>query len=141
MTHFTPTAEGPINDLFLAINHYVSTGDLYGEGVALDLGGDLRLVQIPYDPKSADDAEDYRKFSVRLGEILQQHRDLAGPLKTLDRLPRFVIAGFEIDEGRMRDLARELVRHPGSAGWGTGKALIDQHFPSAREKLLSGEGL
>jgi hypothetical protein len=28
--------QGGINDVFLGINHYISTGDFYGAGMALD---------------------------------------------------------------------------------------------------------
>lgn len=137
----TPSAEGPLNDLFLAINFYVSTGDHIGEGVAPDLGGGVLLVQIPYDPKNPDDAADFAKFKARMGEIGREHPSLAFAVRTLGETPGFTIAAFEINEGQMRDLARELVRSCGEAGWGTGKAVIDAHAPDVRAKLLSGEGV
>jgi hypothetical protein len=39
--------QGGINDVFLGINHYISTGDFYGAGMALDARAGLLRVVIP----------------------------------------------------------------------------------------------
>ena len=141
MTQITPVAEGPVSDLFLAINHFVSTGDHIGEGVALPEPGGRVLVQIPYDPGNPDDRDDFRRFASRMAEVGAADPSLAFPVRELGRAPGFTVAGFSVPEADCRRLARELVRSGGAEGWGTGKAVIDEHAPDVRAKLLSGEGV
>lgn len=141
MPTIEPRSEGPINDLFLAINHYVSTGDHIGEGVALPEPDGRVLIQIPYDPRNATDAEDFKKFASRMAEIAVADPALKYPVRELGKTPQFAIAGFTIAENKMRRLAKELVRGGGMGGFGSPKGLIDQNFPDARGMLLSEEGV
>lgn len=137
----TKLSEGPINDLFLAINHYVSTGDHIGEGVALPEPDGRVLIQIPYNPRNATDADDFKRFASRMAEIAVADPSLQFPVKDMGKTPHFTIGGFVIGQDQMRALARELVRDGGLLGFGSGKRLIDQHFPEARGILLSQEGI
>ena len=134
-------SEGPVRDLFLALNHYISTGDHVGEGVAMeDHQGDY-LFNIAYDPQNAVDAADYIRFRRRITEIMEAG---AIPLMVTEpdgRRGQFLVALLHVKPADVRRLAQELVRSPGAAGWGSMKPLIDEHFPDVRGKILSGEGV
>ncbi len=132
--------EGPVRDMILAINHYVSTGDHIGEGVAMEGEGGGYLFGVPYDPRNPDDRDDARRLRQRLAEIAAAHPGLS--VRTEDHPPAGGFSYFvvHVRPELARRLAAELVRSSGDAGWGSGKPRIDKHFPDVRGKILSGEG-
>jgi hypothetical protein len=113
----TPMAGKPLNNLLFAINHYVSTGDHIGEGMAFDEGPDT-MVSIPYDPNSPVDTNDFRLLTVRLKEIEAE----GGPKVTFRDMG---IAGkwqLMVMRVRITDvpaLAEKLMEKPSAEGWGT----------------------
>lgn len=132
--------KGPINDLFYAINFYVSTGDHIGEGNAGEMEDGRLFVIIPLNNVSADDQADAGKLQQRVSEI-QKSRAVA---VTMERHPdnkEFDYLLMELKLADARLLAREMVRQMGGKGWGTPKRDIDKHLPGLREKILSGEGV
>ena len=133
--------EGPVRDMILAINHYVSTGDHIGEGIALEgLSGDY-LFAVPFDPQSADDLADARCFERRLREIVEDQPAILLSVSEQKEPGQFDYLLVSILPSDLRKVAAALVRSAGQAGWGSGKPLIDEHFPDVRAKILSGEGV
>ena len=140
-TRLDTTREGPLNDLVLAINHYVSTGDHIGEGVAME-GADGRYIfTVPYDPAHPDDRADAQRLRLRVSEIAAQYPDLKLEVQEQKLPGKFDYLLLFVSPADVRRLAAELVRSNGDAGWGTSKPLIDEHFPYVRAKILSGEGV
>ena len=132
--------EGPINDLFYAVNFYISTGDYIGEGKAAETEDGQLLVIIPVSKINADDQADADRLEQRVTEVqysgtvtvtLERHRD-AGAFD-------YLLLKLAVKDAR--PVARELVRQMGGKGWGTPKRNIDQYFAGLREKILSGEGV
>ena len=132
--------EGPINDLFYAVNFYISTGDHIGEGKAGETEDGQLLVIIPLSKTNAEDQADADRLQQRVTEIqssgavgvtLERHKDTGA----------FDYLLLKLAAGDARPLARELVRQRGGKGWGTPKRDIDAHLPGLREKILSGEGV
>lgn len=132
--------EGAFTDLFLAINHYISTGDHVGEGIALPDPEDGLRVLVPYDPDNKTDNEDAVRLQRRVSEIMDA-RTMPLAMDHEGRSGKFAVLVILVGEKDARRLAQELVRTPGPGGWGSMKALIDQHFPDVRTKILSGEGV
>ena len=132
--------EGPINDLFYAVNFYISTGDHIGEGKAGETEDGQLLVIIPLSKTNAEDQADADRLEQRVTEIqnsgavevvLERHKDAGA----------FDYLLLKVAAEDARPLARELVRQEGGKGWGTPKRDIDKHLPGLREKILSGEGV
>jgi len=59
----------PINRLFFALNHYISTADHIGEGIALPVGGSRVKILVPYNPRELEDADNFRRLVARTDEI------------------------------------------------------------------------
>lgn len=123
----TPKQNEPLNRLLFAINHYVSTGDHVGEGIALPTGreGDPsreQLVMIPVNTKMEQDREDFAAFGARLNE-------LGWELEKMGRDGIFEFYALRIREDEMDALAEKLRERPGQEGWGSMKETIDKHFP------------
>lgn len=125
----TPVMKTPLNRLFLALNHYISTGDHFGEGVALpESDPALRLVRvlIPVNRTMKQDRVDFEKLRSKFDELAAAG-EFPVRLEHMGREGLFEYWSFVVPEFRMDDLAAELRRAPGPAGWGSGKAIIDQH--------------
>ena len=60
-----PIADGPLKRLIIAINHYISTGNHFGEGFALGEGSRVRIV-IPVNLYMERDQKDFEAFRSRL---------------------------------------------------------------------------
>lgn len=68
-----PQIGTPTNRLFWAINHYVSTGDHIGEGVAQEVGGKL-LFLIPVRVAAEQDQRDLAAFRARFDELAEPYQ-------------------------------------------------------------------
>ena len=125
-TEIQALQSGPINRLFFAINHYVSTGEHLGQGVALE-GDDpgTLLLQIPYDPDNPTHAEDFERFRARLEEITQEE-GLRGELREMGWAGKIRVAVVLVRKEELTPLADGLMEKPSDLGWGSGKAAIDQ---------------
>ena len=151
--------EGPINDLFYAINHYISTGDHLGAGTALETEDGGLLVVIPVNKANPDDLADADKFEQKIAEL---HNALSPEKKAVsngvDLFPGVELSsGLELSRHTgngafdylllklalrdARPLACALVRFPAAPGWGTCKVDLDRGLPGLRQKILSGEGV
>ncbi len=113
----------PLRRLFFAINHYISTADHIGEGVAMDAGDRLRVC-IPVNLEMVQDREDWAAFRSRFDELAA---DFDTRLEDLDADGDMRLWTFLVDPNRLEDLATALMSRPGPAGWGSGKAVIDAH--------------
>ena len=133
---------GSVNDVFLGINHYISTGDHYGEGAALDTGAGGLAFVVTYDPSSPQEIADLTALRVRLEELRQTGIGLRE--ETLPRaaqgLGQFNFLLLHVHQDDLIRLAQGLVREPGKAGWGSTYPLLRAAFPEVRGMILSGEG-
>lgn len=119
----TPLRRSPINRLFFAINHYVSTGDHVGEGLGVPEGAYVRVL-LPVNSAMAQDVSDFEAFRARFDELAPRFGlTLEGP----ERSGVYHIYSFRIHERDMDALARALRERPGPSGWGSMKAVIDKH--------------
>jgi len=59
----------PLSLLFVAINHYISTGDHIGEGIALEEGSQKVRVVVAVNTTLKDDREDFLKFKSKFDAI------------------------------------------------------------------------
>lgn len=137
--------EGSINDLFYAVNFYISTGDHIGEGKAGETEDGQLLVIIPLSKTNAEDQADADRLEQRVTEIqsadIQSGGAVAVTLEHHKDTGEFDYLLLRLAAEDARPLARELVRQMGGKGWGTPKRDIDKHLPGLREKILSGEGV
>ena len=133
----TAMAGTPLNRLFIAINHYVSTGDHLGEGTAIGEGiqrhmtGEphaLDLVRLLLMENTTDptDVADFAAFASRFSELAGQFDT---HLKWEPQQGKFRMYSFVIKYGQANELANALTEQPGPAGWGSMKELIDEHYP------------
>ena len=132
--------EGPINDLFYAVNFYISTADHIGAGKAGETEDGQLLVIIPLSKTNAEDQADADCLEQRVTEI-QSGGAVAVTLERHKDTGAFDYLLLKLAAEDARPLARELVRQMGGKGWGTPKREIDKHLPGLREKILSGEGV
>lgn len=125
----TPLQKTPLNRLFFAINHYVSTGDHFGEGIGVpesDPAFGLVRVLIPVNRHMAQDQADFRCLQSKFDELAAAG-EFPVRLEHMGTEGLFDYWSFVVPTFRMDALADELRRAPGPAGWGSGKAIIDQH--------------
>ncbi|NBB84978.1 MAG: hypothetical protein GVY12_01985 [Bacteroidetes bacterium] len=122
--HITPKQNTPLNRLFLSINHYVSTGDHFGEGVAMPTSTGRVLVMVPVNTRMEQDRQDFDAFRARFDEMAGRFDT---ELQDIGRDGLFHFWAFEIDETRMDELSEALRERPGPKGWGSGKTIIDNH--------------
>lgn len=120
----TPLTGTPINRLFFAINHYVSTGDHFGEGMAAPSAPGWVTILIPVNVSLQQDQADFEAFRSRFDELAAEfgltmawHGEEGG----------FELWSFDVREQDADRLATALRERPGKAGWGSGKAVIDRH--------------
>lgn len=130
----TPLDKSPINRLFFAINHYVSTGDHIGEGVVLPEPGtphrddepypeDRLRFLIPVRTASDQDLDDFASFRSRFEELQDT---FTTRLEASGSEGAFGLWSFAIAYRQADALAKALRRRPGPKGWGSPKATIDQ---------------
>lgn len=156
----------PTNDLFFAINHYMSTGELVGIGCTVDAGEDV-IIPLSYDPLNPTDADDWRRLKQRLSEVTTAHsltqHELSG-----QAVPRQAVAGllaeFEaailmhtgisvtlphtdtrweywlltLKKADCVALTRELLASSGRAGWGSLYDRIQRSFVGKRIEIGKG---
>ncbi|PRY38472.1 hypothetical protein CLV58_109199 [Spirosoma oryzae] len=134
-TPIEPLENTPINRLFLAINHYISTGDHIGEGMAVPEGPqkvrrgepdaqDKIRILVPYNITNDTDLDDLACFTSRFNELASQFSTRLEPLQGNGQ---FGLTSFVIRYQQAHLLSSKLMEKPGPAGWGSNKALIDQY--------------
>lgn len=112
----------PLNDLFFAINHYVSTGDHVGEGVAHEIDRHRVRVLIPVRKACALDQQNFARFRERFDELAE---DFCTSLSLHPTADPFDIWTFTIESGFIEAMAAALRERPGPRGWGSPKQTID----------------
>lgn len=128
----------PLNRLFLAINHYISTGDYIGQGMASPVNAGLMSdreaqpedkirVLIPYNITSDVDLDDLACFKSRFAELQEEFSTRLEPVQGHGD---FGCVGFVIYYKQCEPLAKALKSRPGPKGWGSIKPIIDQHVRS-----------
>ena len=132
-----PVANSPFNRLFFAINHYISTGDSIGEGMALVEGMQKSsdepaananvMVLLAVNSTDRTDMADFEKFVSRFSQLQAR---FSTSLKKLGKRTEFWQYSFSIAYGQCDDLAQALTEQPGSLGWGSMKSMLEKNFPS-----------
>jgi hypothetical protein len=123
----------PLSLLFVAINHYISTGDHFGEGIALGDGkgkGEPKpdekfTIVIVVNRSLPVDIEDFQKFKSKLESLRNKF-----PIKlaTHGTEQGFSQYSFALYYHQVPKLTQLLTESPGPLGWGSMKELIDTHF-------------
>ena len=120
--------DGPIYELLVAMNHYISTGDHIGEGNALidtSKPGPNRLgVVVPVDPKNSIDVRDFELLQLRLTEIAAEN----GPSVELENhgsMDRFDAWIMFVAEPLIPALTAALKAKPSAEGWGSVKLEVE----------------
>ncbi len=112
-----PIADGPLKRLIIAINHYISTGNHFGEGFALGEGSRVRIV-IPVNLYMERDQKDFEAFRSRFDELADEFNS---ELEDMGRGGLMRVWTFLVDYKRVDELARAFRERPGSLGWGSRK--------------------
>lgn len=112
----------PLNRLILAINHYISTGDLIGSGPATPEGRDRIAPWITVNRSLEEDKANFACFRSRFEELAAEFDT---ELRFLDRHGPFDFWTFSIKIAQVDRLAKELRKRPGALGWGTTKTQVE----------------
>lgn len=133
---------GSANDVFLGINHYISTGDYIGEGAVLDMGAGVLALVVAYNPSSPQEIADLTALKVRLEELRQTGIDLREETQpwAAQGMGQFNFLLLHVHQDDLIRLAQGLVREPGKAGWGSTYPILLAGAPEVRGMILSGEG-
>jgi len=137
MQPLTILKDTPLNLLFVAINHYVSTGDHLGEGFALPEGPqrhtkgephaqDKVRILILVNLSNKTDIEDYEKFRSRFNQLAPEFKTR---LENMGKEQNMQVYSFVVKYEQVPELTQKLTEKPGPLGWGSMKDLIDKHFP------------
>lgn len=116
----------PLSLLFMSINHYISTGDHLGEGIAIEEDAQRVRVVVTVNTTLKDDKEDFEKFKAKFDEIKAkfQTRLIDHGRTSIFHTHSFVIAKKDIEA-----MSQAFVESPGPLGWGSMKKLIDDNLP------------
>lgn len=121
-----PLTNSPLNALFLAINHYMSTGDHAGEGVSMEAPDDRVLLVLAVNRTLTTDQQDFQKLRARLEELREE---FPFTLKNEDDHAVFIIWSLTVRTCDILPLARRLLEAPGPLGWGSMEPLLRPHRP------------
>ena len=110
---------------FIGLQHYMSTADHIGEGVAwLEDGGRIG-VGLPYNPRELEDKDNYERLASRLRELKREGFDLTideGVMKG-----QFKGASVSVRESDLPALTKKLREAPGALGWGSLYTFLQRH--------------
>lgn len=125
----------PAHDLVFAVNHYITTADLIGEGMVIVHGEHLTL-QIPQNPKHPTDCADWKRFQSRVAEIVQERRDMMILLLPKGKTPRgeMDLHHLTVHEADIPAFCRLLMQDGGAAGFGWCRGAMDREC--SQESLL-----
>lgn len=142
----TPVQNTPLNRLFLALNHYISTGDRVGEGLAIPGGnpkGTTHQVLIPHQPGEATDAADWEKLRARLAQLEAEGQGFKLTDEGFAPGPsgrrHFHIHALHVPTTKVLRLTALLREKPGPLGWGSFYDLLRTHGLTDEEPEEAGE--
>lgn len=116
----------PLSLLFVAINHYISTGDHIGEGIALEEGSQKVRVVVAVNTTLKDDREDFLKFKSKFDAIKLKFQTR---LDDHGREGIFHTHSFAVAKKDIELMTQAFTEAPGALGWGSMKGLIEKNFP------------
>ena len=118
MTRIEQVANGPIHKLMVAFNHYITTAEHIGDGVALPVGDDL-AVCIPYAPCEFEDSTNWRCLEARLQEIVAKDSLNIRIRNDGTGEGRFTLMIVTLPQSDITRLTTLLKAKPGPLGWGS----------------------
>lgn len=118
----TYCVDTPLNRLIVAINHYISTGDMIGMGPAVPDGPHRIAPLILVNRSLEEDTTNFACFRSRFDELAAEFDT---DLKLVDRHGPFDFWTFSIRTAQVDLLAKELRKRPGVLGWGTTKEQVE----------------
>lgn len=124
--------------LIEAINHYIATGDHFGEGSVFEAKSGEYLIPILFDPTDSIDSSDFEKFACRLDEI----RDETGLKLVMERegkIGRCDSFHLRLEQSKFLPLAKALVSRPSEKGWGSMHNAIQRLAPGLRDEILNAK--
>lgn len=106
--------------LFLAINRYVSTGDHYGEGIALELSHKKVRVLIPVTaaPKSKTEQNDFANFKALKARLEELEDEVELQLSIIGLEGKHCFWGLDLNKEDIPELINLIEEEPGPLGWG-----------------------
>ena len=122
-----PLQGTPVNRLFFSINHYVSTGDHFGEGLAMDTVPGALAFMIPVNTRMEGDAENFRRLEARIRQLRDHPEEWPVRLTDEGRQGLYHIYALHVPAPLVEPLAAKLREEPGPLGWGSPKKIIDSH--------------
>jgi hypothetical protein len=121
-----------ISRVILAINHYISTGDFIGHGMAIAREDKLEFIVL-VNPNLPADVTDWGRLKSKLQEVQYPPFELESLGFTLDS--NFLANTITLAETDLIAFADALIERPGPLRWGSQKYLIDtlglKPWPSA----------
>ena len=126
----------PMSCLVQAINHFVSTGDHFGEGRILHAKTGDWLVVLACNVNDEIDVEDMRKFESRFKEVIEETA-IDARLEKGEEVNGCRSYLLHVHDPDMLPLAQALISAAGEAGWGSMYPYIQRYFPNLREQILA----
>lgn len=117
----------PLNRAFFAINHYVSTGEHLGQGIATEMLPGVFSLAIPVNTAMEEDVADFEAFEAKVAELCAHPDEMPIRLVSSGKHGTFALYTLIVPAPILDDLARKLREKPGPKGWGSMKATIDQY--------------
>jgi hypothetical protein len=116
--------EGPINDAFLALNHYISTGDHVGEGIAMYWHDGRIAFNVPYAPRELEDKDNWTRLEARLHQM-QADDDFSVEIQDGGMTPGgFRVMILLLAEDDVPAFTLALKEKPGPIGWGSMRSFL-----------------
>lgn len=114
----------PVNRAFLALNHYISTGDHVGEGVALGEGNKTVLL-ITWRPREWEDNDNWKRLRARLEEL--KGEGFALEIREMGANGEFSFAGAVVETSQLDEFATKITERRGPLGWGSMKTFLERN--------------
>jgi hypothetical protein len=126
----TPVENTPINRVFFALNHYISTGDHVGEGIAME-AGDSIIFAILHRPREWEDKDNWERLKARVEELIDERFPVA--IQDLGWAPgpsgdqqEFRAWGIRVRRSELDAFAGKITEKPGPKGWGSMRTFLER---------------
>lgn len=117
-----------MNRVLIGINHYITTSELIGAGLAMPVDNKIKFF-ILVNINHPTDVSDWQKLSSRLQEISSPQFEIEyhgrDEIKNGTKFDQYTITLLEKD---CDEFAKALMIKPGPMGWGSTKRYVDMAF-------------